>query len=215
MNDRFDLHIITHHHSEIYGGYFRRLVFGNSLTIFHIPLCFHAKPPNFPSLFNSRELHYISNMSPKVKCPDCSWVGERSLATDHYARVHCTLANSPYACKVGMYTTGFAYILDKQIMRAPHLRKVKKSGQDAETLIIQQPHLLYDNIFVVTGEPPRELGTKSKRTDEKPAKVKKMKTAPPTNDRMVVIDLVTTNVIMPPSAPTHQRHSASPDGWVV
>ena len=28
MNDRFDLHIITHDHSEIYCGYFRRLVFG-------------------------------------------------------------------------------------------------------------------------------------------------------------------------------------------
>ena len=51
MNDRFDLHIITHHHSEIYCGYFRRLVFGNSLTFSHIPLCYHAKPPNFPHLF--------------------------------------------------------------------------------------------------------------------------------------------------------------------
>ena len=42
MNDLFDLHIITHH-SEVYCGYFRRLVFGNSLTLSHIPLCFHAK----------------------------------------------------------------------------------------------------------------------------------------------------------------------------
>ena len=51
MNDWFDLHIITHHHPEVYCGYFRRLVFGNSLTFSHIPLCFHAKPPNFPRLF--------------------------------------------------------------------------------------------------------------------------------------------------------------------
>ena len=54
MNDRFDLHIITHHHSEVYCGYFRRLVFGNSLTFSDIPLCFHAKPPNFPRLFDPR-----------------------------------------------------------------------------------------------------------------------------------------------------------------
>ena len=54
MNDRFDLHIITHHHSKIYCGYFRRLVFGNSLTFSHIPLCFHAKPPDFPRLFEPR-----------------------------------------------------------------------------------------------------------------------------------------------------------------
>ena len=52
MNDLFDLHIITHHHSEVYCGYFRRLVFGNSLTFSHIQLCFHAKPPNFPRLFD-------------------------------------------------------------------------------------------------------------------------------------------------------------------
>ena len=54
MNDRFDLHIITHHHSEAYCGYFRRLVFGNSLTFSHIPPCFHAKTPNFPCLFDPR-----------------------------------------------------------------------------------------------------------------------------------------------------------------
>ena len=32
MNDQLDLHIITHHHLDVYCGYFRRLVFGNSLT---------------------------------------------------------------------------------------------------------------------------------------------------------------------------------------
>ena len=56
MNDWFDLHIITHHHSEVYCGYFRPFVFGNSLTFSHIPLCFHAKPPNFPRLFEPRDL---------------------------------------------------------------------------------------------------------------------------------------------------------------
>ena len=54
MNDRSDLHIITHHHSEVYCGYLCRLVFGKSLTFSHIPLCFHAKPPNFPRLFDPR-----------------------------------------------------------------------------------------------------------------------------------------------------------------
>ena len=55
MNDRFDLHIITHDHSEVYCGYFRRLVFVNSLTFSHIPLCFHAKPHNFPRLIGARD----------------------------------------------------------------------------------------------------------------------------------------------------------------
>ena len=54
MNGRFDLHIITHGHLEVYCGYFRSLVFGNPLTFSHIPLCFHAKPPNFPRLFDPR-----------------------------------------------------------------------------------------------------------------------------------------------------------------
>ena len=57
MNDRFELHIITHHHSEVYCGYFRHLAFGNSLTFSHIPLCFHAKPPDFPRLFDPHDIH--------------------------------------------------------------------------------------------------------------------------------------------------------------
>ena len=63
MNDRFDLHIITQHHSEVYCGYFRRLVFGYSLTFSHIPLCFHAKPPDFPRLFDPREYNDVGYMS--------------------------------------------------------------------------------------------------------------------------------------------------------
>ena len=51
MNDRLDLHIITHYHSKVYCGYFRRLVFENSLMFSHKPLCFNAK---HPSLFDPR-----------------------------------------------------------------------------------------------------------------------------------------------------------------
>ena len=54
MNYQFDLHIVTHHYSEVYCGYFRRLVFGNSLTFSRIPHCFHANPPDFPRLFDPR-----------------------------------------------------------------------------------------------------------------------------------------------------------------
>ena len=60
MNGRFDLHIITQPHSEVHCGYFRRLVFGNSLTFSHIPPCFHAKPPDFPRLFEPRGYGHIS-----------------------------------------------------------------------------------------------------------------------------------------------------------
>ena len=77
MNDRLDLRIITQPHSQVYWGYFRRLVFGNSstkhnkLTYFsnsmlfcsdvllpfsHIPGCIHAKTPDFPRLFEPREI---------------------------------------------------------------------------------------------------------------------------------------------------------------
>ena len=54
MNGRFDLRIITQPHSEVYCGYFRRLVFGNSLTFSHKPSCFHANPPDFPRPFEPR-----------------------------------------------------------------------------------------------------------------------------------------------------------------
>ena len=48
--------------------YFRRLVFGNSLTLSHIPLCFHAKPPNFPRLFDPRDIAFVVSL--KI-CIDC------------------------------------------------------------------------------------------------------------------------------------------------
>ena len=40
----------THHHSEVYCGYFRCLVLGNSLTFSHIPLCFMLNLPISPCL---------------------------------------------------------------------------------------------------------------------------------------------------------------------
>ena len=64
--------IITQPYSEVYWGYFGRLVFGNSLTkhnkissfsysvvivflpLSHIPPCYHANPPNFPRLIGPR-----------------------------------------------------------------------------------------------------------------------------------------------------------------
>ena len=68
MNDQLELRIITQPYSSVYWGYFRNLVFGNSLTkhkklssfsysvvifvlpISHIPPCYHAKPPDVPRL---------------------------------------------------------------------------------------------------------------------------------------------------------------------
>ena len=55
MNGRFELHINTQPHSEVYCGYFRRLACGNSLTFSHIPPCYHAKPPDFPRLIGPRD----------------------------------------------------------------------------------------------------------------------------------------------------------------
>ena len=72
MNGWLDLRIITQPYSELYWGYFRRLVFGNSLTkhnklssfsysvlifvlpLSHIPPCYHTKHPDFPRLFEPR-----------------------------------------------------------------------------------------------------------------------------------------------------------------
>ena len=84
MNDRFDLRIITQPHSQVYWGYFRRLVFGNSSTkhnklayfsnsmlfcsdvllpFSHIPRCIHAKTPDFPRLFEPREYATLSQQT--------------------------------------------------------------------------------------------------------------------------------------------------------
>ena len=54
-----ELHIITQPHSEVYCGYFRRLVCGNSWTCSHIPPCFHAKPPDFPRLIGPRVIWMV------------------------------------------------------------------------------------------------------------------------------------------------------------
>ena len=73
MNGPLELRIITQPYSEVDWVYFRRLVFGNSLTkhnklssfsysvvilflpLSHIPPCYHAKTPDFPRLIGSRE----------------------------------------------------------------------------------------------------------------------------------------------------------------
>ena len=75
MNGQLELCIITQPYSEVYWWYFRRFVFGNSLTkhiklssfsysvvifflpISHIPPCFHANPPDFPRLIGPREIY--------------------------------------------------------------------------------------------------------------------------------------------------------------
>ena len=72
MNDQFDLHIITHDHSEIYCGYFRCLVFGNSLTFFYISFCFYVKPPNFPRLIGPRALDLLVILSIEIIRINCS-----------------------------------------------------------------------------------------------------------------------------------------------
>ena len=71
MNGQLELRIITQPCSAVYWGYFRCLVFGNSLTkhiklssfsfflpISHIPPCFHANPPDFPRLIGPRVMAY-------------------------------------------------------------------------------------------------------------------------------------------------------------
>ena len=81
MNGRLDLRIITQLYSEVYWGYFRRLVYENLLTkhnklssfsysvvIYfiphsHIPHCHHTKPPKFPRLFEPREAKFIHCIS--------------------------------------------------------------------------------------------------------------------------------------------------------
>ena len=73
MNGGMELRIITQPYSEVYWGYFRRLVFGNASTkhnkfssfsysvvffflqIPHILPCFHANPPDFPRLIGPRD----------------------------------------------------------------------------------------------------------------------------------------------------------------
>ena len=71
MNGRLELRIIKQPYSEVYWGYFRRLIFKikltkhNKITCFsysvvtflpfsHIPPCYHAKTPDFPRLFGPR-----------------------------------------------------------------------------------------------------------------------------------------------------------------
>ena len=73
MNGQLELCMITQPYSAVYWGYFRRVVFGNSLTkhiklssfsysvmifvlpISHIPPCCHANPSDFPCLIGPRE----------------------------------------------------------------------------------------------------------------------------------------------------------------
>ena len=80
MNGLLNLRIITQPYSEVYWGYFRHLVIGNSLTkhnklnrfsysvvnfflpLSHTPPCYRTKPPNFPRLFEPRGIADINKL---------------------------------------------------------------------------------------------------------------------------------------------------------
>ena len=85
MNGRFDLRIITQPHSEVhvYCGYFRRLVFGNSLTSSHIPPCFHAKPPDFPRLFESRVVGTSNRRTNRLLYKEMTWMRNGNAHAGH------------------------------------------------------------------------------------------------------------------------------------
>ena len=86
MNCLLELRIITQPYSTVYWGYFRRLVFGNSLTkhtklssfsysviifflpISHIPPCFHANPPDFPRLIGPRDIAALMSYFMRCEC---------------------------------------------------------------------------------------------------------------------------------------------------
>ena len=110
MNDRFDLRIITQRHSQVYWGYFRRLVFGNSstkhnkLTYFsnsmlfcsdvllpfsHIPRCIHAKTPNFPRLFEPRVYGVVMFLSRHLYIRELARVSHPILQTSIHLPSGC------------------------------------------------------------------------------------------------------------------------------
>ena len=63
MTGQLELRIITQPCSEVYCGYFRRLVFGNSLSKHIKPPCYHARPPYFPRLIGPVNVHHSSEAS--------------------------------------------------------------------------------------------------------------------------------------------------------
>ena len=97
MNGRLELRIITQPYSAVYWGYFRRLVFGNSLTkhnklsnfsysvvicflpLSHIPPCYHTKPPDFP-------VDYI--LQTPLECSPMFWLNHDAILA-RQIRVFC------------------------------------------------------------------------------------------------------------------------------
>ena len=80
-----------------------------------------------------------------------------------------------------MFSTGFGECLDKHVSREQHLRKVRKSGQDPETIIIRQPNLSYDIFINAINVTPVTTPTDVKRkAEDVPINTKKRKTDPKT-----------------------------------
>ena len=102
MNGQLELRIITQPYSAVQWGYFRRLVFENSLTkhiklssfsysvvifflpISHIPPCFHA--PDFPRLIvpvYTTKLNHVESTCILWSSPTCPMQTEK-WTCDHY-----------------------------------------------------------------------------------------------------------------------------------
>ena len=111
MNGRLELRIITQPYSEVDWVYFRRLVFGNSLTkrnklssfsssvvilflpLSHIPPCYHAKTPDFPRLIGPRE-SVTHNNNYKI-CPPNMYYSKNSHSEHKKGTIHHMTSITP------------------------------------------------------------------------------------------------------------------------
>ena len=104
------------------------------------------------------------------QCPKCSWTGEATSTTNHYAKEHVKIAQAPYACKTH-YVTGYPNRCERHLKHSQHEKKIAELGDDPYN-IIREPARNFQYLFRLVKDSKKEE-EKVKESDRKAKELEK------------------------------------------
>ena len=105
------------------------------------------------------------------QCPKCSWTGEATSTTNHYAKEHVKIVQAPYACRICHYATGYPNRFERHLKHRQHEKKIAELGDDTHN-IIREPARNFQYLFRLVRDSKKEE-EKVKESDRKAKELEK------------------------------------------
>ena len=100
------------------------------------------------------------------QCPKCSWTGEDTSTTNHYAKEHVKIVEAPYACEICHYVTGYPNQFERHLKHRQHEKKIAELGDDPHN-IIREPARNFQYLFRLVKDRKKEEEKNNKESDRK------------------------------------------------